>query len=198
MKHAIACLVVALAPTLGCDSGKSEDGKTAKAAAAPAESKAGKDAKATPKAKPAEEGLPKETESLALDEGESAIPATIEVPKGSTTFNDDPTTIRVEWGKMGKLFGVQIAKGNEYNTNLADLEKGMLENKYGNTNKILEKTDTLLRYSMQREGSDPNHKFQMLMKIGDDTWVCKDGNYGGWTAEASARQVEACKTFKGK
>lgn len=196
MKHAMLCLVVALAPTVACDSGKSEGDKTAKAAAAPTAEKDGKAASAKPK--PATDALPTETESLALDDGESAIPATIDVPKGSTTFNDDPTTIRVEWGKMGKLFGVQVAKGNEYNMNLDEIEKGMLENKYGNTNKILEKTDTLLRWTMQREGSEPNHKFQLLVKIGDDTWVCKDGNYGGWTAEASARQVEACKTLKGK
>lgn len=142
--------------------------------------------------------LPAETETLALDQGESKIPATIDVPKGCTTFNDDPTSIRVDFGKSGKAFGLKVAKGNEYNVDLDEKEKGLLENKYGSTNKTLEKTDTLYRWSMQREGEDPNHKFAMLVKIGEETWVCSDGNYGGWTEEQSKRQVDACKTLKAK
>ena len=175
---------------LGCDSLKPSEGKPASDnAAAPADKKEAKDD---------DEALPAETMTLALDEGESKIPAVIDVPKGSTTFNDTPTKIRVNYGKAGKAFGVQIAEGNEFNTNLDEIEKGMLENKYGMTNKSLEKTDTLYRWSMTSERGDTNNKFQMLIEIDGKTWVCKDGNYGGWTEEQSKRQIEACKTLRAK
>lgn len=65
-------------------------------------------------------------------------------------------------------------------------------------NEILEKTDTLLRWTMQSEGGEPAHNFNLLVKLGDETWVCKQGNYGGWTAEEADRQIEACKTLKAK
>ncbi len=201
--HTLSLALVLLVP-FGCDSKPADSKADAKAGDAKAgDAKAG-DAKAGDvKAAKADDGdtLPTEIETLALDQGESKIPATIDVPKGSTTFNDDPTTIRIEWGEgreRGKLFGVQIAKGNEFNTNLGDLEAMMLKNEYGNTNVIVEKTDTLLRYTMQREGGEPSHKFQMILELGGEKWVCKDGNRGGWTEETIKRQLEACKTLKAK
>jgi hypothetical protein len=202
MTFRVLPLALLLVAPYGCDSSKSDGDKSEKSAKADgdgAKAKADGDAKAGGGAK-ADDGdtLPTETETLALDEGESKIPATIDVPKGCETFNDDPTKIRIDHGKMGKLFGVQVAKGNEFNTDLDQIEKDMSENKYGNTNEILEKTDTLLRWTMQREGGEPNHKFQMLITLGEDTWVCKDGNYGGWTEEQSKRQIEACKTLEAK
>lgn len=190
------------------DSGKKEDKKTADAKGGKADAKDAKpdakpDAKADAKAdaKPADGAtLPTEIETLALDQGESKIPATIDVPKGCTTFNDDPTSIRVEWGEgreRGKLFGVQVQKGNEFNVNLAETEKMMLESKFSK-NVILEKTPTMLRWTMQNEGSEPNHKFKMIVDLGGTKWVCEDGNYGGWTEEASKRQRDACATLKAK
>ena len=123
------------------------------------------------------------------------------MPKGCTTFNDDPTTIRVNYGEKfdaGKLFGVQIAKGNKYNTDLVETEKGMLENKYGSTNKTIEKTENLYHYTMQREGEEPTHKFQMVLELGEEKWVCKQGNHGGYDEAAIKLQIEACKTLKAK
>ena len=199
--HALSLALLLVAP-LGCDS-KSEDGaKKEDKKANKGEAKKGDKPEAKAAAKPDEGAkLPSETETLALDQGESKIPATIDVPKGCTTFNDDPTTIRVNYGEKrdaGKLFGLQIAKGNEFNTDLDDLEKGMLENKYGSTNKIIEKTDNMLHYTMQPEGGEATHKFQMVLDLGGEKWVCKQGNYGGYDEAAVKRQMDACKTLKAK
>jgi len=122
-------------------------------------------------------------------------------PKGCTTFNDDPTTIRINFGEKrerGKLFGVQIAKGNKYNTDLDETEKGMLENKYGSTNKTIEKTDNLYHYTMQPEGGKATHKFQMVLELGEEKWVCKQGNHGGYDEAAIKLQIDACKTLEAK
>lgn len=197
--HALSLALILVAP-FGCDSKSADSDKKddKKAASDKADGKA--DAKAKPKADDGDK-LPTETETLALDDGDSTIPATIDVPKGCTTFNDDPTTIRVNFGEKrnaGKLFGVQIAKGNEFNVNLDEKEKGMLENKYGSTNKILEKTETLLRYTMQPEGGEATHKFQMVIELGGDKWVCKQGNHGGYDEAAIKLQIDACKTLKAK
>lgn len=206
MRPLTLTLALALLAPTGCDSKPADDAKTnakagdAKTADAKAGDAKGADAKAATPEPAAADALPTETETLALDQG-SKIPATIDVPKGCTTFNDDPTTIRVDFGEgrdRGKLFGVQIAKGNEFNTNLDDLEKMMLENKYGSTNEILEKTDSLLRYTMKSEGMEPAHHFQMIIDVGGEQWVCKQGNHGGYDEAASKRQIEACGTLKAK
>ena len=201
--------LAALVTPLGCDSSKPADDKKvdaksgdAKAGdAKAADAKAGDKKTADSPAADAGDTLPTETVTLALDEGDkSTIPLTVDVPKGCTTFNDDETTIRVDFGEgrdRGELFGIQIAKGNEYNTNLDDLEKMMLESKYS-TNKILEKTDTLLRYTMQSDGGPVNHNFSMVVDVGGEKWVCKQGNRGGYDEAASARQIEACKTLEAK
>ncbi|MBK8234240.1 MAG: hypothetical protein IPK74_01665 [Deltaproteobacteria bacterium] len=208
MRTSILLVTLALLTPVGCDS-KPAEADAKKAEAKKTEAKAGDakagDAKAgdakADAPKPADAAtLPTETETLALDQGESKIPATIVVPKGCTTFNDEPTTIRIDYGEKresGKLFGVQIAKGNEFNTNLGDLEKMMAESKYS-TNKILEKTDKLLRYTMQNEGSPPSHNFSMIVELAGQKWVCKQGNRGGYTEEASKRQMEACATLAAK
>lgn len=196
-------LTIALVAPLACDSATSTDAKSQdkKATAAKDTKDAGETLEAkAPAAQPAGDTLPADTETLALDQGTSKIPLTIVVPKGCTTFNDDETTIRIDYGDgrdRGKLFGVQIAKGNEYNTNLADVEKMMVESTFSK-NVIVEKTDTLLRYTMQSEGGPANHNFQMVIDIGGQKWVCKQGNNGGYDEAAVKRQIEACKSLKAK
>lgn len=202
--HAISVALL-LTTAIACDSkpaeGEKKDDK--KAEAGKKDDKKGADAKSAD-AKPAKADgatLPTEVETIALDQGESKIPATIEAPKGSTTFNDDPTSIRVDWGEgrdRGNLFGLQIKKGNEFNLNLDETEKMMLKNEYGNTNKILEKTPTLLRYTMQHEGGTVNHNFTMIVDLKGEKWVCEQGTNGGYDDAASKRQQEACKTLKAK
>ena len=201
MKNWTIMICAAALLVTGCKGAEKTDDKAAKGgdkkeATAKEEAPAKEEKKADEPA--AGESLPTETASIALDEGKSEIPATIDVPKGCTTFNDMPTTIRVDFGKSGELFGVQVSKGNEFSVNLEETAKGLKETKYGNTNTIVEQTDSLLVYTMKREDADANYKFTMLTKLGDTTWVCKQGNYGGWTKEQIARQMAACKTLKAK
>lgn len=201
---------VLLFAAFACDSksdgaAKTEDKKAAKSDGKGGDAKGG-DAKADSKPAPAKPAgddatLPTETETLALDQGESKIPATIDVPKGSKTFNDDPTSIRVDWGEgrsSGDLFGIQVKKGNEFSLNLGETEKMMLKNEYGSTNKILEKTPTLLRWTMQAEGGEPNHKFVMIVDLKGEKWICEDGVRGGYDEAQSKRQRDACATLKAK
>ncbi|MCB9526400.1 MAG: hypothetical protein H6702_23895 [Myxococcales bacterium] len=186
-------LAVAAVATFGCN--KTEPTEAAKPTA-----KAGTEAPAAEKAAPApaKQAVPAETAPVALDEGKGEIPATIDAPKGSTTFYDTPTAVRVEYEK-GELFGVQVKKGNEFNMDLKGFAEELKQNKYGNTNTVLELTDTLLTWTSQREGSDKaNHKFRLLTKLGETTWVCTDGNYGGWDKAAMDQQIAACKTLKAK
>ena len=183
----------------GCDDGKkdaagakkSEDAKKAE----------GGDKAPADEAKPAEEAkpaLPTETETLALDGDGNEIPATIVAPKGSVIFADTPTSLRIDFSD-DSLFGIRVSKANEYNTDLNQLETDMLKNEYGNTNKILEKTETLLRYTMTYdETKTTTHKFSLIITLGEDKWVCTEGNYGGWTEEQSKGQMEACKTLAAK
>lgn len=209
MKPSAPLFAVLLTAVLACDSkseepSKTDDKKGAKGDAKDAKGDAkGGDAKAAPaKAAAADEAtLPTETETIALDQGESKIPATIDVPKGCKTFNDEPTSIRVDFGEgrsSGDLFAIQVKKGNEFNLNLGETEKMMLENKYGSTNKILEKTDTLLRWTMQSEGGEPSHKFVMIVDLKGEKWICTDGVRGGYDEAQSKRQRDACATLKAK
>lgn len=149
------------------------------------------------------ETLPEETESLALDEGESAIPATIEVPKGSTTFNDDPTRIRIsypggEGRDSGSLFGVQIAEGNEFNTNLAETRTELETSDIGGKKTIIKASDELLMWKSETDDGYTSVSFYRLIDLDGKTWVCKQGNYGGWTEEQAKRQVAACETLAAK
>lgn len=195
-----ASLLTSLA---ACDSSADAGSVKSSAAAAAAPAKAATPpAKAAPAqpAKAAEATLPTEVETIALDQGDSKIPATIDVPKGSTTFNDDATKIRVDWGEgreRGKLFGIQVGKGNEFNLNLEETAKMMAESKYS-TNKILEKTPTLLRWTMQNEGGPVAHNFQMIVDLKGQKWLCENGTHGGYTEEQSKRQRDACATLKAK
>jgi hypothetical protein len=206
MKPAAPLFALFLTAAFACDSksdeAKTDDKKAAKGGDAKDGDAKGGGAKAAPtKAAADEPQLPTETETLALDQGESKIPATIDVPKGSTTFNDEPTSIRIEWGEgrdRGRLFGIQVKKGNEFNLNLAETEKMMLKNEFGSTNKILEKTPTMLRWTMQSEGMEPNHKFVMIVDLAGTKWICEDGLHGGWDEAESKRQRDACATLKAK
>lgn len=149
------------------------------------------------------ETLPEETETMALDEGESAIPATIEVPQGSTTFNDDPTRIRIsypggETRESGSLFGVQIAEGNEYNTNLAETRTELETSDLGGKKTIIKASDELLMWKSETDDGYISVSFYRLIDLDGKTWVCKQGNYGGWTEEQAKRQVAACETLAAK
>ena len=186
---AIAALLV------GCQSGGDED--TAEAPSGEEAEAAGQEAAPEEETAPEEAGVPTETAAIALDEGESAIPATIEVPVGCTTFNDTPTTIRVEWGD-GDQFGVQVKEGNEYNTNLAESASGLRENNYGVTNVIIEESETLLIWTASSDGSEPSFKFTLLQELAGKTWVCTQGNWGGWTREEIDAQIAACRTLTAK
>lgn len=140
--------------------------------------------------------LPSETETIALDQGESKIPATIDAPKGSTTFNDSPTAIRVTFGE-GEAFWVDVKEGNEYNLDLDDLEKGMLENKYGSTNATIDKSENLYVWQMTTDGLT-SIKFRQIVDLAGKKWVCSTGNYGGYDKAQVDRMIEACKTLKAK
>jgi hypothetical protein len=145
---------------------------------------------------PASAALPAETETIALDQGESKIPATIEAPKGSTTFNDTPTAIRVTFGE-GEAFWVDVKEGNEFNLDLAELEKGMLENKYGSTNETIDKSENLYVWKMTTDGLE-SIKFRQIVDLAGKKWVCTTGNYGGYDQAQVDRMIEACKTLKAK
>jgi hypothetical protein len=206
MKLHVLTALLFLSTAVACDSkpaeGEKKDDK--KASADKKDDKKGGDAKTadakTPEPKKDEATLPTEVETIALDQGESKIPATIDVPKGSTTFNDDATKIRVDWGEgrdRGKLFGVQVNKGNEFSLNLDETEKMMKESKYSK-NEILEKTPTMLRWTMQNEGGPVGHYFKMIVDLKGEKWICENGNHGGFTEEQSKRQRDACATLKAK
>lgn len=192
----LACALTFVAP--GCDAKKDAAGdkKTDDAKKADGGDKApAEDAKPAEEAKPA---LPSETESFALDGDGNAIPATITAPKGSVIFADTPTSLRVDFSD-DSLFGIRVSKANEFNTNFDEIETDMLKNEYGNTNKILEKTETLLRYTMTYDETKmTTHKFNLILTLGEEKWVCSEGNYGGWTEEQSKGQIEACKTLTAK
>jgi len=140
--------------------------------------------------------VPTETAPLALNENGNKIPATVDVPKGSTIFADKPTMLRISYGK-GEAFGLQVRAGNEFNTNLAQTAKELAKNEYGNTNKIVEQTATVLRYTMSRDGRT-SHKFTLLVDLAGKKWVCMQGNVGGWSAERAKAQLAACRTLKAK
>jgi len=142
------------------------------------------------------ETLPTTTAPMALNQGESQIPATITVPTGCTTFNDSPTTIRIDHGEHGESFGVQVQEGNEFNTNHAEFAGDLRRNQYGNVNEILVEDETLLLWKAGREDSDfESHNFRLIVVLAGKQWVCSQGNNGGWTREQADRQIEACRTL---
>lgn len=189
----LAIGALAGAGAMGC--GDDDGSEAAEAPSAAAEPAAETPEPAEP-AEPEGEALPTETERMALNEGESEIPASIEVPTGCTTFNDDPTTIRIDHGDMGELFGVQVKEGNEFNTNHAEFASELAENRYGNTNEVLEQDDELLLWKVTREDSDHvSHNFRLIVELDGKQWVCTQGNYGGWSREEADRQIEACRTL---
>ena len=201
LKPVCACLVASLAllvAAAGC--GKQEPAPAAAPAAAAEPAAAEPTAAAAPAAAADEDTpkLPVETETVALDQGKSQIPATIVVPKGCTTFNDTPTTIRVDYGEDDMLFGVQVKAGNEFNTDLKQFAGELAENKYGVTNVIVEQTDTLLLWTASSDGRKPNHNFRLLTELAGKTWVCTQGNSGGWSREEVDRQIAACRTLTAK
>ncbi len=195
---AIAVLLGGCQPSTDTDSAAVEGGAEEAAVEGGTEAAAAGDEAAEEAAPEAEgDGVPTEMARIALDEGDSAIPATIEVPVGCTTFNDTPTTIRVEWAD-GEDFGVQIKEGNDYNTDLAEKATGLRENAYGVTNVIIEETETLLIWTSSSDGREPTFKFSLLQELAGKTWVCTQGNWGGWTREDIDTQIAACRTLVAK
>jgi hypothetical protein len=186
-----------------CTSGEEDTGVSAGAEGAAAEETSAEEApaeEAPAEEAPAEEapaeadGVPTETAPMALNEGASEIPATINVPVGSTTFNDTPTTIRVEWAD-GSEFGVQVKQGNQYNTNLAETASSLRENNYGVTNVVVEETETHLLWTASSDGNEPSYKFKLLVELAGATWVCTQGNWGGWTRAEVDAQIATCRTL---
>lgn len=147
--------------------------------------------------------IPDTTVVIALNTDGHAIPASIEMPTGSTIFMDEPTSLRIgfdgedDMGRQESLFAVRVQKGNEYNLDLKDLAKELAKNPYGNTNEILEQSDELLLYkSTVDEGGFVSHSFQLIVDLGGDKWLCSQGNDGGWSEEEARAQLAACKTLK--
>lgn len=156
-----------------------------------------------PESKMANDGIPDTTEAIALNSDGNAIPATIEMPTGSTIFADSPTMLRVgldgkdDLGRRKSLFAVQVHKGNEFNLNLEEFAGELAKNQYGTTHEVLEKTDTLLFYkSTVDEGGYVSHSFQQIIELGGEKWLCKQGNDGGWSEEQARAQLKACLTLK--
>lgn len=188
-KASSLALSLLLASAVGCSKDNEE---SAPAPAKAAEAEAPTKAAAVPKAA----SVPTETEVIALDQGESKVPATIEAPKGATTFNDTPTTIRVTF-KDGADFWVDVKKGNEFNLDLDQTEKDLLENKYGVTSETIEKSKDLYVWKSTVDGHS-SQKFKMIVDLAGEKWVCTTGNYGGYEDPQIRRMIEACKTVKAK
>ena len=147
--------------------------------------------------------IPETTVVIALNTDGHAIPASIEMPTGSTIFMDEPTSLRIgldgkdSMGRRESLFAVGVKKGNEFNLNLADFAKDLLKNQYGSTHEILEQTEDLLLYkSTVDDGGFVGHSFRLIVDLGGDKWVCSQGNDGGWSEEEARAQLAACKTLK--
>lgn len=177
--------------------GSEEATSTPSAAPAPAVETPPPAPETPPPAEEESKSLPTKTENVALNQGESKIPASIDVPEGCTTFNDTATTIRLDHGKMGKAFGVQVKEGNEFNTNHEKFAGELKQNQYGNINEIVEQDDKVLLWKTRREDSkNESYRFRLIVDLAGKQWVCTQGNYGGWSREEADRQIEACKTLK--
>lgn len=196
MKHPLALTIVLGLLTAGACSEKVSDDKEASGGVGP-NVPGSEDKEASAIVEPVEaeaELAPDESEALALDQDGNAIPATIEVPKGSSIFADSSTSVRIEAGKGGANFGVQVALGNEYNTNLVESAEMLREGGYGATHEVLEETPTRLRYRSTRDGVS-GEAFTLVVDLKGTKWVCKQGKHGGWTDEQVAAQMAACQTL---
>ncbi|MFO0636289.1 MAG: hypothetical protein U0168_25945 [Nannocystaceae bacterium] len=140
-----------------------------------------------------------EVETIALDQGDSKIPATIDVPKGSTTFifDDDQDRIDQRGRDRGKP-GVQVGKACRVQLELDEIEKMMVQSKYS-TNKILEKTPARCAgLGAEREGAGPGRA-----PLPDDRgpkgqkWICELQPMAA-TPRSGWRQRDACATLKAK
>jgi len=147
--------------------------------------------------------IPETTEVIALNTDGHAIPASIEMPTGSTIFMDEPTSLRVgldgkdDMGRRESLFAVGVKKGNEYNLDLAQLAKDLAKNEYGVRHEFLEQSEELLMYkSTVEDGGFVSHSFRLIVDLGGDKWLCTEGNDGGWTEEQARAQLAACRTLK--
>ncbi|MBL4635027.1 MAG: hypothetical protein JKY56_14230 [Kofleriaceae bacterium] len=156
-------------------------------------------------AKPAEKSskVPTDKERIVLNTDGHSIPASIEMPKGSSIFADEPTSLRVGYdgkdkhGRQESLFAVQIRKGNEFNLDLKEKAKDLAKNLYGSTHEMLEQTEALLFYkSTVTEGGFTSHSFSLIVELGGEKWICMQGNDGGWSEEQARAQIDACKTLK--
>lgn len=94
----------------------------------------------------------------------------------------------MEW-RENDAFGIQIKADNQYNTNLAESASSPRENDCGVTNVIIEDSETLLNWAAGSGGNEPSFKFTLLQELDGATWVCIQGNWGGWTRRRLTRRL---------
>jgi hypothetical protein len=138
--------------------------------------------------------LPEETMVLDLQEGESEIPATIEVPVDVNVAVDDPVTVRIDYDN-GELFGIQVRAGTDFNTNLEHTWSLIDEDEH----ELIELDDDLLRYVRPSDAlGRTENRFQLIVELDGQKWLCMQGDYGGYSEEQADRQLEACRTLTAK
>ena len=94
---------------------------------------------------------------------------------------------------------MQVKKGNEFNLNFEEFAADLAKNQYGSKNEILEKSDTLIRYTMTpEEGGTTTNNFMLIKELNGEKWICQHGNMGGWSKEQSDAQIAVCNTLKAK
>ncbi len=147
----------------------------------------------------AEAGLPEETEVVELDEDDGELPATIEVPAGSSVSVDAPTSIRIEYeddhSNAGELFGIEVREAGEFDTDLEHIWENLDQDEH----ELIELEDELLRYVRPDDAlGRTSNRFIALIAIDDTTLRCSQGAYGGYSEEQVDRLIEACQTLTGK
>jgi hypothetical protein len=63
---------------------------------------------------------------------------------------------------------------------------------------IIEDSETLLNWAAGSDGNEPSFKFTLLQELAGATWVCTQGNWGGWTREDVDAQIAVCRTLTTK
>ncbi len=147
----------------------------------------------------AEAGLPDETEVVDLEEAESEIPATIEVPANVDISVDAPTSVRFEYEDdntgPGELFAIELREATEFDTDLEHIWNNIDQDEH----ELIELEDHLLRYVRPDDTfGRTSNRFILLIELGDTTFRCSQGTYGGYSEEQIDRQIEACQTLTAK
>ena len=192
---AISCISLLAFSTVACD----EEEEEAEVEEEPEYDDEDDDEAEEDEEEEAEAGLPDETEVVELDEDDGEIPATIEVPVGSTVSVDAPTSIRIEYEDdhtiAGELFGIEIREATEFDRDLEHIWDNLDQDEH----ELIELEDELLRYVRPDDAlGRTSNRFIVLVAIDDTTWRCSQGGHGGYSEEQSDRQIEACQTLTGK